>query len=172
MSNYLGYFVNNNDAKQLTDHLCKQISQMNDASSLALANPRYVSTLWSAGIYAIENCLDSIRDAQTFIGNFIKQTCTILNDESTPYFLFYQLYMGLERFLLSSMIPSGEINTIQKLLSSKFNDDQKSLCLTSLTVTSLYASNQSKQVGKKNTSILNLKKIVISENFLKNISLY
>ena len=121
---------------------------MKDMNTLAQANHRYISTLWSAGFYAIENCLDSIRDAQTFIGNFIKQTYTILNEQSTPYFLFYQLYMGLERFLLSNMIPSGEINTIQKLLNSKFNDDQKSLCLTSLTVTSLYASNQSKQVTK------------------------
>lgn len=45
------------------------------------------------------------------------------------------------------MIPSTEINTIQKLLNNKFMDDQKSLCVTSLTITSLYASNQSKQIN-------------------------
>ena len=80
---------------------------MKDLNVYLLANPRYISTLWSAGFYAIENCLDSIRDAQNFISVFIKQTYAILNDPNTPYFLFYQLYMGLERFLLSSMIPSS-----------------------------------------------------------------
>ena len=143
----LGYFVNTNDAKQLTDHLCRQIMQTKDKHVYLLANARYISTLWSAGFYAIENCLDSIRDAPGFISSFIKQTYSILNDQNTPYFLFYQLYMGLERFLLSSMIPSSEINSIQRLLVARFYDEQKSLCLTSLTVTSLYASNQSKQVN-------------------------
>ncbi len=126
---------------------------MKDPSHYLLANSRYVSVLWSAGFYAIENCLDSIRDAQTFISTFIKQTYLIFNDPNTPYFLFYQLYMGLERFILSNMIPSSEINTIQKLLNLKFDDPQKSLCLTSLTVTSLYASNQSKQMNYWNDII-------------------
>jgi hypothetical protein len=45
------------------------------------------------------------------------------------------------------MIPSTEIATIQKLLNNKFMDEQKALCVTSLTITSLYASNQSKQIN-------------------------
>jgi hypothetical protein len=61
--------------------------------------------------------------------------------------------MGLERFLLSSMVPSFEINTIQRLFTSKFYDEQRSLCLTSLIITSLYASNQSKQVNYWNDII-------------------
>ncbi len=116
-------------------------------------NSRYISTLWSAVFYAIENCLDAIKDAQPFVSLFIKQTYNILNDTNTPYFLFYQLYMGLERFLLSNMLPSFEINTIQKLFSSKFYDEQRSLCLVSLVVTSLYASNQSKNLNYWNDLI-------------------
>jgi hypothetical protein len=48
------------------------------------------------------------------------------------------------------MVPSFEVNSIQKsLLSSKMaHDEQRSLCLISLTVTSLYAStNQFKQIN-------------------------
>lgn len=147
---------NPNDAKQLTDHLCKQIVQMNnDYSIYLMSNSRYISTLWSAVFYAIENCLDSIKDAQNFVGIFIKLTYSILNDANTPFFLFYQLYMGLERFLLSSMVPSFEINTIQRLFSSKFQDEQRSLCLISLTVTSLYASNQTKQINYWNDIVKN-----------------
>jgi hypothetical protein len=53
------------------------------------------------------------------------------------------------------MVPSFEINTIQRLFSSKFkfNDEQRSLCLTSLIVTSLYASNQSRQIDYWNDII-------------------
>ena len=51
------------------------------------------------------------------------------------------------------MIPSFEINSIQRLLTSKFNDENKSLCLTSLTITSLYASNQFKQINYWNDII-------------------
>jgi hypothetical protein len=94
----LGFITNNNDAKQITDHVCKQITQMKDVTHIYIAlNPRYISSLWAAVFYTIENCLDSIRDAQNFVSLFIKQTYIILNDPSTPYFLFYQLYMGLER---------------------------------------------------------------------------
>lgn len=146
----LGYIVNPSEARQLTDHLVKQLNQMNDASVYVTANPRYIATLWSALFYVIENCLDSIKDAPVFVGSFVKQTYSILNDPNTPYFLFYQLYMGLERFLLSNMVPSFEINSIQKsLFASKLaNDEQRSLCLISLTVTSLYAStNQFKQLN-------------------------
>lgn len=147
----LGYVVNVNDARQLTDHLCKQlVHMMNDPSVYVTSNARYVATLWSALFYVIENCLDSIKDAPAFVGSFVKQTYAILNDPNTPYFLFYQLYMGLERFLLSNMVPSFEINSIQKsLFASKLaHDEQRSLCLISLTVTSLYAStNQFKQLN-------------------------
>ena len=146
--------MNGNDAKLITDHLCKQINQLKtDTSVFVTLNSRYVSTLWSAVFYAIENCLDSIRDAQNFVATFIKLTYQILNDTNTPYFLFAQLCMGLERFLLSSMVPSFEINTIQRLFTSKFYDEQRSLCLTSLIVTSLYASNQSKQLNYWNDII-------------------
>jgi hypothetical protein len=147
----LGYISNQNDAKQLTDHLCKQINQVKD--SYGIMNARYVSTLWSAAFYIIENCLDSVRDAQNFVNSFLKQTYSILTEPSTPYFLFYQSYMGLERFLLSNMLPSFEINTIQKLFSSKFYDEQRTLCLVSLIVTSLYASNQSKSLNYWNDFI-------------------
>lgn len=146
----LGYIVNPSEARQLTDHLVKQLNQMNDASIYVTANSRYIATLWSALFYVIENCLDSIKDAPAFVGSFVKQTYSILNDPNTPYFLFYQLYMGLERFLLSNMVPSFEINSIHKsLFASKLaNDEQRSLCLISLTVTSLYAStNQFKQLN-------------------------
>ena len=51
------------------------------------------------------------------------------------------------------MIPSFEINSIQRLLTSKFHDENKTLCLTSLTVTSLYASNQFKQINYWNDII-------------------
>ena len=152
----LGYMNtnNNNDSKTLLDHLCKQVYQIKDNLNLYLtSNTRYISTLWSAVFYAIENCLDSIRDAHIFVGIFVKQTYMILNDPSTPYYLFYQLYMGLERFLLSNMLPSYEINTIQKLFTSKFYDEQRTLCLISLTMTSLYASNQSKQMNYWNDII-------------------
>ena len=152
----LGYISNSNDARQLVDHLCKQINQMKDLNVYLTSNPKYISTLWSAVFYAIENCLDSIRDAQSFVGTFIKLTYQILNDVNTPYFLFYQLYMGLERFLLSNMVPSFEINTIQRLFSSKFNDEQRSLCLTSLIVTSLYASNPSRQINYWNDIVQQL----------------
>jgi hypothetical protein len=64
--------------------------------------------------------------------------------------------MGLERFLLSNMVPSFEINTIQRLFSSKFNDEQRSLCLTSLIVTSLYASNPSRQINYWNDIVQQL----------------
>lgn len=60
----LGYISNGNDARQLVDHLCKQINQMKDLNVYLTSNPKYISTLWSAVFYAIENCLDSIRDAQ------------------------------------------------------------------------------------------------------------
>lgn len=110
-------------------------------------NARYVSTLWSAVFYAIENCLDSVRDAQVFVTSFVKLTYQMLNDVNTPHFLFAQLCMGLERFLLSSMVPSFEVNTIQRLFASKAFDEQRSLCLASLIVTSLYASDQSKQMN-------------------------
>lgn len=146
----LGYISNANDARQITEHLWKQLNQMNDVSVYLTANPRFVATLWSALFYAIENCLDSIKDAAAFVGSFVKQTYTILNDPNTPYFLFYQLYMGLERFLLSNMVPSFEVSSIQKsLFASKLVlDEQRSLCLISLTITSLYAStNQFKQVN-------------------------
>jgi hypothetical protein len=150
----LGYLLNTNDTKLITDHLCKQINLIkNDLNVYLTLNSRYVSTLWSAVFYAIENCLDSIRDAQNFVSTFIKLTYQILNDVNTPYFLFSQLCMGLERFLLSSMVPSFEINTIQRLFTSKFYDEQRSLCLTSLIITSLYASNQSKQVNYWNDII-------------------
>lgn len=150
----LGY-IGTNEAKQLTDHLCKQINQVNDFSVYLTANARFISTLWSAVFYAIENCLDSIKDAQTFVATFIRQTYAILNDPNTPYFLFNQLYMGLERFLLSSMVPSFELNSIQKLATAKFYDEQRALCLISLTVTSLYASNQSKQINYWNDIVAN-----------------
>ena len=94
----LGFIANNNDAKQITDHVCKQITQMKDVNHIYITlNPRYISSLWATVFYTIENCLDSIRDAQSFVSLFIKQTYIILNDPNTPYFLFYQLYMGLER---------------------------------------------------------------------------
>ena len=152
----LGYISGgNNDAKQLTEHLCKQVIHMKETGVYLTANWRYISTLWSAVFYAIENCLDSIKDAQNFVSSFVRQTYNILNDTNTPYFLFYQLYMGLERFLLSNMLPSFEINTIQKLFASKFYDEQRSLCLVSLIVTSLYVSsnNSSKQVNYWNDLI-------------------
>jgi hypothetical protein len=158
-------FIANNDAKQITDHICKQISILKDT---LLLNHRFISTLWSAVFYAIENCLDSIRDAQSFVSLFIKQTYTILNDPNTPYFLFYQLYMGLERFILSSMIPSFEINSIQRLLTTKFHDENKSLCLTSLTITSLYASNQSKHVNYWNDIINQNNGRIGAENNINN----
>ena len=143
----LGYITNNNEAKQLLDHLCKQVYQIKDQQQLSAINARYICTLWSAAFYAIENCLDSIRDAHVFVGVFVKLTYAILNDPGTPYFLFYQLYMGLERFLLSNMLPSYEINTIQRLFAAKFYDEQRTLSLISLTITSLYASNQTKQLN-------------------------
>ncbi len=69
----------------------------------------------------------------------VKQSYMILNDQSTPYNLFYQLYMNLERFLKSNMLPSNEINTIQKLFTSKFYDKQRTLWMISLAMTSLHA---------------------------------
>jgi hypothetical protein len=143
----LGYLINTNDAKLITDHLCKQINHLHLTSVYVSLNSRYVSTLWSAVFYAIENCLDSIREAQSFVSTFIKLTYQMLNDANTPYFLFSQMCMGLERFLLSSMVPSFEMNTIQRMFTSKAYDEQRSLCLTSLIVTSLYSSNHSKQVN-------------------------
>ena len=153
----LGFIGNNNDAKQIIDHLCKQVKESN-----SLSNPRYLSTLWSAVFYAIENCMDSIRDTQAFISLFIKQTYVLLNDPNTPHFLFYQLYLGLERLLLSSMIPSFEVSSIQRLLSSKFCDEKRSLCLTSLTVTSLYAANQSKNINYWNDVVQQIARPVSS----------
>lgn len=100
----LGYIGSANEARQLTEHLVKQLAHMNDLSVYLTTNPRYVATLWSTMFYAIENCLDSIKDAQTFVGAFVKQTYNILNDPNTPYFLFYQIYMGLERYVLSFII--------------------------------------------------------------------
>jgi len=143
----LGYLHYNLDVKIITNHLCKQVNQLKDISVFSIANSRYISALWSAAFYAIENCLDSFKDAQSFVGGFIKQTYNMLNDPNTPYFLFYQMYMGLERLLLTSMIPSFEVNTIQRLFASKFYDEQRSLCLTSLIITSLYASNQNKSLN-------------------------
>jgi hypothetical protein len=143
----LGYLNYNLDAKIITNHLCKQVNQMKEISVLSIANSRYISALWSAAFYAIENCLDSFKDAQSFVGGFIKQTYNMLNDPNTPYFLFYQMYMGLERLLLTSMIPSFEVNTIQRLFSSKFYDEQRALCLTSLIITSLYASSRNKNLN-------------------------
>ena len=65
------------------------------------------------------------------------------------------------------MIPSFEINSIQRLLTSKFHDENKSLCLTSLTVTSLYASNQFKQINYWN-DIINQRPASIHLNNLNN----
>jgi hypothetical protein len=155
---------NMNDAKQLVDHICKQINQMKDPNVYASSNSRFISNLWAAAFYTIENCLEAIRDAQTFIGSFLKQTCIILTDPNTPYFLFYQLYMGLERFLISSMIPSNEMATIQKLLSTKLTDEQRSLCLISLTITSLYASNQSKKLNYWNDIIQGNKESMMTQS--------
>lgn len=94
----LGYIGNVNEARQITDHLCKQLTQIGaDLNAYVMTNPRYVATLWSAVFYAIENCLDSIKDAPVFVSSFVKLTYTILNDPNTPYFLFYQLCLGLER---------------------------------------------------------------------------
>lgn len=143
----LGYLTTSNDAKILIDHLCKQIFMLKDSNVLFISNYRYLSSLWSASFYIIENCLDSIRDAPNFCSTFIKLTYEILNDPNTPFFLFYQLYLGLERLLLSCMVPSYEISTIQKLFTSKVYEEQKTLCLISLTVTSLYAYNQGKQLN-------------------------
>lgn len=95
----LGYVSAPSEARQLTDHLCKQLAGIAaDVSAYVTANPRYLATLWSSVFYAIENCLDSIKDAPTFVGSFVKLTYTILNDPNTPYFLFYQLCLGLERY--------------------------------------------------------------------------
>jgi hypothetical protein len=142
-----GYISNTNESRMLVDHLCRQISQMRDIGVYVTTNSRYVSALWSAAFYAIENCMDSIRDAQNFVGSFIKQTCSILVDPNTPYFLFYQMCMGLERFLLANIVPSSELSTIQRLLATKFIDEQRTLCMTSLIITSLYASNQIKPIN-------------------------
>jgi hypothetical protein len=170
----LGYLLNTNDTKLITDHLSKQINLIkNDLNIYLTLNSRYVSTLWSAVFYAIENCLDSIRDAQTFVSTFIKLTYQILNDVNTPFFLFSQLCMGLERFLLSSMVPSFEINTIQRFFTSKFYDEQRSLCLTSLIITSLYASNQSKQVNYWNDIVkqpTNNQSNISASNSLNNMN--
>lgn len=169
----LGYVGGNNDARLLTDHLCKQINQLKDLGVYATTNWRYISTLWSAVFYAIENCLDSIRDAQNFVSTFIKQTYHILNDPNAPFFLFYQLYMGLERFLLSNMLPSFEINTIQRLFSSKFYDDQRSMCLVSLISTSLYASTnqQGKIMNYWNDLVMHTGRMNKSQSFLSPGSL-
>ena len=173
----LGFHLPAETARQLVDQLCKQVNAViKEATAAATGstattqtgpNARYVATLWSAVFYTIENCLDSIRDAPTFVAAFMRHTCALLVDAHTPYFLFQQLYMGLERLLLSNMAPSAEMHTIQRLLlaattppqqttpsssSSAANnsnnankppplDEQRSLCLTSLSITSLYACN-------------------------------
>jgi hypothetical protein len=120
---------------------------MKDFTIYTTSNSRYISTLWSAMFYTIENSLDSIKDAQLVVSSFIKITIEILSDSTTPFFLFYQLFLGIERLLLSNMIPSSEMNSIQKLLSFKFQDEQRVLCLNLLQIASLYSSNQLKNIN-------------------------
>ena len=143
-SDYLNSSI---DSKLITEHLCKQINLMKDFTIYTTSNPRYISTLWSAIFFTIENSVDSIKDAQLFVSSFIKITIEILSDSTTPFFLFYQLYLGIERLLLSNTIPSSEMNSIQKLLSFKFQDEQRVLCLNLLQIASLYSSNQLKNIN-------------------------
>lgn len=139
-----GYINNSTDIKQISEHMCKQISLMKDFVYFATSNARYVATLWSSIYFTIENSMDSIKEAQSFVSTFIKLTLDIFCNPNTPYFLFYQLYLGLERLLLSNIIPSSEVNCIQKIFGYKFNDEQRMLCLTLLQLTVLYSSNQLK----------------------------
>ena len=141
------YLSSSIDTKLITEHLCKQINLMKDFTIYTTSNSRYISTLWAAIFFTIENSVDSIRDAQLFVSTFIKITIDILSDSTTPFFLFYQLYLGIERLLLSNTIPSSEMNAIQKLLSFKFQDEQRILCLNLLQIASLYSSNQLKNIN-------------------------
>ena len=81
--------------------------------------------------------LDVVKDAQTFVSIFVKQTLDILCDPNTPFFLFYQIDHGLQRLLLSNMAPSIELTHLQKLFGNKFIDDQRCLCLNLLQLTFL-----------------------------------
>ena len=152
----LDYLNSSIDTKILTEHLCKQIYLMKDFTVYTTSNPRYVATLWSAIFFTIENSVDSIKDAQNFVSTFVKITLDILSDSTTPYFLFYQLYLGIERLLLSHTIPSSEMKAIQKLLNFKFHDDQRVLCLNLLQVASLYSTNQLKNINYLNEIKLNI----------------
>jgi len=136
----------NEYSKQIIEHLCKEVNQLKNFGLFATTNARYISVLWSAMFFAIENCLESIKDAQNFLNGFFRQTANMLNDPNTPFYLFYQLFLGLERLLLTNMVPQNEMALINRIFSTKHNDEQRNMCFNTLQITILYSSNQ---VNKK-----------------------